>query len=62
MKLVLTPKETTEGHRLEVAGDVALFLGDDVMEDSSLEGTSQQYIVPRILIAVVLDPSLPLAV
>jgi hypothetical protein len=60
-KLVLTPKETTEGRRLEVAGDVAPFVGDDVMENSSLEGIAQHYALPRIVIAVILDPTLPVA-
>ena len=60
-KLVLTPIETPEGRRLEVTGDVALFVGDDVMENSSLEGTAQQYTLSRIVIAAVLDPSLRVA-
>ena len=60
-KLVLMPKETPEGRRLEVTGDVALFVGDDVMENSSLEGTAQHYTLPRIVITIILDPSLPVA-
>ena len=59
--LVLTPKDTPEGPVLEVSGDVALLRKDDVLVQSLMDGTSQQYIVPRILIVVVLDPSLPLA-
>ncbi len=60
-KLVLTPRETPDGRRLEVTGDVALFVGDAVMENSSLEGIAQHYIPPQLTISVVLDPSLPLA-
>ena len=61
-KLVLTPRETPEGRRLEVTGDVSLFVGDGVMENSSLEGTAQQYISTRIALAnMVLDPRLPIA-
>jgi hypothetical protein len=61
-KLVLTPKDTSEGRRLEVTGDVGLFSGDGVMENRSLEGIAQHYILPRIALAnVVLDPTLPVA-
>jgi hypothetical protein len=60
-KLVLTPRETPDGRRLEVTGDVASFVGDGVMENSSLEGIAQHYILPQITISLVLDPSLPLA-
>lgn len=59
-KLVLTPMETPEGRRLEVTGDVALFVGDGVMENSSLEGIAQQYTASRMALAnIILDPSLP---
>ena len=47
-KLVLTPKETPEGRRLKVTGDVALFVEDGVMEESALEGIGQHYTLPRI--------------
>ena len=60
-KLVLTPKETPDGRRLEVTGDVGLFSGDGVMENKSLEGIAQHYILPQITISLVLDPSVPLA-
>ncbi len=59
-KLVLTPKDTPEGRRLEVTGDVALFAGDDVMVNNSLEGIAQHYTsVPLPLTGVFLDSSLP---
>jgi hypothetical protein len=61
-KLVLTPNETPEGRRLEVKGDVALFIGDGVMENKSLEGIAQHYTPARVEIAgILLDPALPLA-
>ena len=61
-KLVLTPKDTAEGRRLEVTGEVSLFIRDGVMENKSLEGIAQHYTLPRIALAnVVLDPALPLA-
>jgi hypothetical protein len=60
-KLVLTPKETPEGRRLDVSGDVALFVGDAVMLNSSLEGIAHHYILPQLTISVVLDTSAPLA-
>jgi hypothetical protein len=61
-KLVLTPKDTSEGRRLEVTGDVSMFIGDGVMENKSLEGIAQHYTWPRTVLAnVMLDPSLPLA-
>jgi hypothetical protein len=59
-KLVLTPKDTSEGRRLEVTGDVSMFIGDGVMENKSLEGIAQHYTWPRTVLAnVMLDPSLP---
>jgi hypothetical protein len=45
-KLVLTPKDTPEGRRLEVTGDVALFVGDDVMENSSFGGNCSALHLP----------------
>ena len=61
-KLVLTPRETPDGRRLEVTGDVGLFSGNGVLENKSLEGIAQHYIPPRIVLEnVVLDPSLPVA-
>ena len=60
-KLVLTPRETPNGAILEVSGDIDLLRAGDVLHESPLDGTSQQYVVSRILIAVVLDPSLPFA-
>jgi site-specific DNA recombinase len=42
-KLVLTPKETPEGWVLEVAGDVALLRTGDVLVESPIHRTSEQY-------------------
>lgn len=60
-KLVLTPKETPNGAVLEVSGDMELLRTGDVLDESPLDGTSQQYTLPRIAIKVVLDASLPVA-
>jgi site-specific DNA recombinase len=61
-KLVLTPKETPEGRRLEVTGDVALFVENDVMVNNSMEEITQHYTLSRIVLAnILLDPSLPVA-
>jgi hypothetical protein len=61
-KLVLTPKDTSEGRRLEVTGDVSLFIGDGAMLTNSLEGTAQHYTLPRMKVTgILLDPGLPLA-
>ena len=49
--LVLTPKETSEGGVLEVSGDVALLRTGDVLVESPMEGTSQQYIGTSIPLA-----------
>jgi site-specific DNA recombinase len=43
-KLVLTPKDTPEGPVLEVSGDVALLGTGDVLVESPIQRTSQQYI------------------
>jgi DNA invertase Pin-like site-specific DNA recombinase len=61
-RLVLTPKQTPNGTVLEVTGDVELFqqLGG-LMLNNSLDGIAQHYTFPRIVITVVLDPSLPVA-
>lgn len=57
--LVLTPKETPDGPVLEVSGDVALLRTGDVLVESPVDGTSQQYIGTRVpLGAVVVYPSL----
>ena len=58
--LIVTPKETPGGAVLEVSGDVELLRTGDVLLGSSLERTSEHYTLHRILITVVLDPSLPL--
>lgn len=56
--LVLTPKDTPEGPVLEVSGDVALLRTGDVLVQSPMEGTSQQYISSAVhLSGVVLDPA-----
>jgi len=60
-KLVLTPKQTSDGTVLEVTGDVELFLAEGVVLNNSLEGIAQHYTLTRIPIALVLDPNLPLA-
>jgi len=61
-KLILTPRDTPNGPVLEVTGDVALFARDgDVMQTNSLEGIAQHYSAGSIPIAIVLDPSFPLA-
>jgi site-specific DNA recombinase len=59
--LVLTPKQTPEGWVLEVTGDVALLRRGDVLMESPVDGTSQQYINASIpLVGLILTPSLPL--
>ena len=61
-KLVLTPKETPEGWVLEVAGDVALLRTGDVLVESPIQRTSQQYIgVSTPLAGIILNPALPRA-
>jgi site-specific DNA recombinase len=60
-KLVMTPKETPNGTVFEVSGDVELLRTGDVLLESPLEGTAQHYTLPRIVITIILDPSLPLA-
>lgn len=58
-KLVMTPKETPNGAVLEVLGDIELLRTGDVLDESPLKRTPQQYISPRIaLTSIVLDPSL----
>lgn len=57
-KLVLTPRETPNGTVLQVTGDIELLRTGDVMDESPLDGTSQQYILP---VSMILDPSLPRA-
>jgi DNA invertase Pin-like site-specific DNA recombinase len=60
-QLVLTPKQTPNRTVIEVAGDVELFRHDDVVLNNSLDGTVQQYNLPRVLITAVLDPQLRVA-
>jgi site-specific DNA recombinase len=62
-KLILTPKATSTGWVLEVAGSIGVFARDpDAMLTNSLEGIAQHYTWLRIvLVNVVLDPSLTLA-
>jgi site-specific DNA recombinase len=60
-QLVLTPKQTPNGTVIEVAGDVELFRHEDVVLNNSMDGTAQQYTLPRIVITIVVDPSQPLA-
>ena len=60
-KLVMTPKETPNGTVFEVSGDVELLRTGDVLLESPLEGTAQHYTLPRIVITITLDPSLPVA-
>jgi site-specific DNA recombinase len=59
--LILTPKDTPQGPVLEISGDVALLRTGDVLVESPMEGTAQHYTLPRIVITIVLDPSLPVA-
>ncbi len=61
-KLILTPKETTNGTVLEVSGDIELLRTGDVLDESPLEGISQHYNPACIAIVnIVLDPSTPIA-
>jgi hypothetical protein len=61
-KLVLTPKQTTNGKVLEVTGDVGLFQREDVMLDNLMDETSQHYTQLFVVLAkIVLDPSQPLS-
>jgi site-specific DNA recombinase len=60
-KLVMTPKETPDGAVLEVSGDIELLRTGDLLDESPLDGIAQHYTFPRIVITVVLDPSLPVA-
>ena len=62
-KLVMTPKETPNGTVFEVSGDVELLRTGDVLLESPLDGTAQQYNLPRIpMVNVMLYPRLPIAV
>ena len=62
-KLVLTPKETPEGAILEVSGDVALLRTGDVLVESPIHRTSEQYITTSMPLAgIILNPALRLAV
>jgi hypothetical protein len=57
-KLVLTPKETPEGWVLEVTGDVALLRTGDVLVESPIQRTSEQYIgISTPLSGIVLTPA-----
>ena len=57
-KLVLTPRETPEGWVLEVAGDVALLRTGDVLVESPIQRTSQQYIgLSTPLAGIILKPA-----
>jgi site-specific DNA recombinase len=61
-KLVLTPKETPDGPVLEVSGDLALLRTGDVLVESSIQRTSQQYIgVSMPLAGIILNPARNLA-
>lgn len=55
-KLILTPKETPKGTLLEVSGDIEPLRTGDVLDESPIEGTSQQYTLP---VSMTLDPSVP---
>jgi DNA invertase Pin-like site-specific DNA recombinase len=58
-KLILTPKETPEGRVFEVSGDVALLCAGDVLVESSIHRTSEQYIAASTPLAgIILDPAL----
>jgi site-specific DNA recombinase len=60
--LVLTPKETPEGPVLEVSGDVALLRTGDVLVESSIHRTSEQYTTTSTPIAgIILNPAIRLA-
>jgi hypothetical protein len=60
-KLVLTPKDTPEGPVLEVSGDMALLGTGDVLVESPIQQTSQQYIgISTPLAGIILTPA-PLA-
>ena len=60
-KLVLTPKETPEGWVLEVTGDVAMFRTGDVLLESPIQRTSEQYTTTSTPLAgIILNPALPL--
>ena len=50
-KLILTPKDKPDGPVLEVTGDIAMFVGDDVMLTNSLEGIGVHYIPFAISLA-----------
>ena len=57
-KLVLTTKDTAEGPVLEVSGDVALLGTGDVLVQSPIQRTSQQYIGVSIpLVGIILNPA-----
>ena len=60
-RLVLTPKETPEGWVLEVTGDVTLLRTGDVLLESPIQRTSEQYIgISTPLASIILKPA-PLA-
>jgi len=57
-RLVLTPKETPEGTVLEVSGDVSLLRTGDVLVESPIQRTSQQYISASTPLAgIILNPA-----
>jgi hypothetical protein len=57
-QLAITPKETPEGHVLEVSGDLALLRTGDVLVESPIQRTSQQYIgVSTPLAGIILNPA-----
>jgi DNA invertase Pin-like site-specific DNA recombinase len=57
-RLVLTPKETPEGPVLEVSGDVALLRTGDVLVESLIQRTSEQYIgISTLLAGITLMPT-----
>jgi hypothetical protein len=57
VKLVLTPRDTPDGPVLQVTGDIAMFVSDDVMLTNSLEGIGEHYIPFAISLAgLQLDP------
>jgi site-specific DNA recombinase len=61
-KLVLTPKQTSNGTVLELTGDVALFQNEDVMVNNLLDENVQHYTQPAAFVFnAVVDPRLPLS-
>jgi hypothetical protein len=60
-RIVLTPKQTSNGTVLDVTGDVGLFQRDGVMVNNLMDETAQGYTATSIsLVGIILDPSMPL--